>query len=156
MNGARENWIRWWKFNAVGAMGIVVQLFTLASLKSVLGANYLVATALAVEAAVIHNFLWHECYTWSERESNSRLIRFTKFNLSNGLISIVGNLVVMRVLVGVIGLNYFVGNMLSIAGCSVVNYLVSDRFVFTASTDTQSVCRCRSTDQTSSGFFSKG
>ena len=26
--------------------------------------NYMAATALAVEPAVLHNFVWHEMYTW--------------------------------------------------------------------------------------------
>ncbi|HET8827466.1 MAG TPA: GtrA family protein [Terriglobales bacterium] len=154
MSRAKASWIRWWKFNAVGAMGIVVQLVALTVLKSGLHLHYLLATALAVEAAVIHNFFWHEHYTWADRESASRLIRFAKFNLSNGAISILGNVALMRVLVGVIGLNYFSANGLSIAGCSLVNFMVSDRLVFTR--QPQSMCRCRSTDQTSSEFFSNG
>ena len=154
MSSAKQNWIRWCKFNAVGAMGIVVQLVALTLLKSGLHLNYLVATALAVEAAVIHNFFWHERYTWADRESTSRLIRFAKFNLSNGVISILGNIALMRLLVGAIGLNYFVANALSIAGCSLLNFVVSDRLVFTG--QTQSMCRCRSTDQISSEFFSNG
>jgi len=154
MSSAKQNWIRWCKFNAVGAMGIVVQLVALTLLKSGLHLNYLVATALAVEAAVIHNFFWHERYTWADRESTSRLIRFAKFNLSNGVISILGNIALMRLLVGAIGLNYFVANALSIAGCSLLNFMVSDRLVFTG--QTQSMCRCRSTDQMSSEFFSNG
>jgi hypothetical protein len=40
--------------------GVGVQLAVLAAMKSVQHLNYLLATALAVEAAVIHNFLWHE------------------------------------------------------------------------------------------------
>jgi len=154
MSRAKEKWIRWWKFNAVGAMGIVVQLVALTLLKSGLHLNYLIATALAVEAAVIHNFFWHERYTWADRESASRLVRFAKFNLGNGAISILGNIAIMRFLVGLIGLNYFVANALSIVGCSLLNFVVSDRLVFTVRA--QSMCRCRSTDQISSEFFSNG
>jgi putative flippase GtrA len=36
----------------------------------------------------------------------------------------------MRVLVGQAHLNYFMANILTIATCSIVNFLVSDRFVF--------------------------
>jgi putative flippase GtrA len=154
MTRAKESWIRWWKFNTVGAMGIVVQLVALTLLKSGLHLNYLLATASAVEAAVIHNFFWHERYTWADRESTSRLIRFAKFNLGNGAISILGNVAIMRLLAGAMGLNYFVANALSITGCSLLNFVVSDRLVFTRRA--QSMCRCRSTDQISSEFFSNG
>ena len=58
---------RWIKFNLVGGMGIVVQVLVLLVLKTGLHLHYLVATALAVEAAVIHNFLWHERFTWADR-----------------------------------------------------------------------------------------
>ena len=130
MSRAKENWTRWWKFNAVGAMGIVVQLVALTLLKSGLHVNYLIATALAVEAAVIHNFFWHERYTWADREATSRVIRFAKFNLSNGAISIFGNVVAMKLFVEGFRLHYFVANILSITVCSLLNFLVADRFVF--------------------------
>jgi len=122
--------IRWLKFNAVGAGGIVVQLVALTLLKSGFRLDYLVATALAVEAAVIHNFFWHERFTWADRTSGSSWARFAKFNLTTGLFSILGNLLMMKVLVGGAHLNYFVGNILTIATCSILNFVVSDRFVF--------------------------
>jgi len=46
------------------------------------------------------------------------------------LFSAAGNLVLMRVFVGGIGMNYVVANLVTIATCSVVNFLVSDRVVF--------------------------
>lgn len=58
---------RWLKFNLVGGIGIVVQMLTLVMLKTGLHFNYLLATALAVETAVIHNFFWHERFTWADR-----------------------------------------------------------------------------------------
>ena len=123
-------WVRWWKFNAVGALGIAVQLTVLTLLKTGLGANYLLATALAVESAVVHNFFWHERYTWADRESPARFARFAKFNLSTGTFSILGNVVAMKFFVDGLGVNYFAANLLSITVCSILNYLVADRFVF--------------------------
>ena len=122
--------VRWLKFNAVGAGGIAVQLAVLALLKSGLRLDYLAATALAVEAAVIHNFFWHERFTWADRTSGSSWARFAKFILTTGLFSILGNVLVMKVLVGGAHFNYFVANILTIATCSILNFVVSDRFVF--------------------------
>ena len=130
MNAGTNRWIRWLKFNAVGAIGIVVQLGVLTTLKSGLGVHYLIANAMAVETAVLHNYFWHERFTWSDRKSLRRLERLAKFNLTNGAISILGNLGFMRLLVGVLGMNYFLANLLSIAICSLMNFLVSDVFVF--------------------------
>ena len=135
MTRAKEKWIRWWKFNAVGALGIVVQLVTLTLLKSGLRVNYLMATALAVEAAVIHNFFWHERYTWVDRESSSRAVRLAKFNLSTGLFSILGNVLAMKIFVDGLAVNYFLANLLSIAVCSILNFVVADRVVFLKSAE---------------------
>ena len=123
--------IRWLKFNFVGGIGIGVQLAVLTALKSGLHLNYLLATTLAVEAAVIHNFLWHERFTWKDRKkTTSPLVRFIKFNLSNGLLSIAGNLGLMKLLVGLFHLNYLAANLIAITFCSLANFLISDRFVF--------------------------
>jgi putative flippase GtrA len=122
--------VRWLKFNAVGAVGIGVQLAVLTALKSGLGLNYLLATALAVEAAVLHNFFWHERFTWADRRGHSSFERLVKFNLTTGGISVLGNLVAMKLLVEVSHIEYLFANLLSIAGCSIVNFLVADRAIF--------------------------
>jgi putative flippase GtrA len=170
--------VRWCKFNSVGAVGIFVQFGVLFLLKSGLHFNYLAATVLAVEAAVVHNFFWHERFTWADRTSSERvrpllgrhpsgakarsrpetlfralkqctknscasenqaaaqsvfgasLGRFLRFNLTTGLISIGGNLGMMRVLVGRVHMNYLAANGIAIAVCSLVNFLVSDGWVF--------------------------
>jgi putative flippase GtrA len=130
---ARQSFFRWLKFNFVGGVGIAVQLAALAFLRSVLHLDYLLATGLAVETAVIHNFLWHERFTWRDRPAQRlvhSLSRLAKFNASNGLVSLAGNLLIMRVLVGQLHMNYVVANLIAVATCSVVNFLLSDRFVF--------------------------
>jgi putative flippase GtrA len=131
--GKRETAVRWLRFNAVGALGIGVQLAVLLGLKSGFHLSYLLATALAVEAAVVHNFLWHERYTWADRVQRSwreSLPRLLRFNLTTGAVSIVGNLALMRVMVGVGHVNYLIANGVAIVVCSLVNFLVSDRVVF--------------------------
>lgn len=130
----REAWIRWLKFNAVGGIGIAVQLSTLVLLKSGLNLHYLAATALAVEAAVIHNFLWHERFTWADRQEHRSLLRFLKFNFTTGAISILGNVLLMKLLAGTAHLPYLLANLLTIALCAAANFLVSDRFVFAGRT----------------------
>jgi putative flippase GtrA len=126
----RKTLIRWLKFNAVGGIGIGVQLIVLTILKSGLHLDYLIATALAVEAAVVHNFLWHERFTWADRAGKAGFARFLKFNLTTGLFSIAGNLLLMELLAGIFHLQYVVANIITIAACSLVNFAVSDKFVF--------------------------
>jgi putative flippase GtrA len=164
--------VRWCKFNVVGGMGIAVQFAALFFLKSVLHFDYLVATAIAVEAAVIHNFVWHEQFTWADRverpwrpvppptsgaEAQNLLSslfaalkrcatqrpygpqaaslrpsfrRLLRFHLTNGAVSILGNLALMKVMVGEGHMNYLLANAIAIALCSVANFLVSEEWVF--------------------------
>jgi putative flippase GtrA len=129
----RQTLLRWIKFNAVGGIGIVVQLAALALFRSWLKLDYLLATGLAVEIAVIHNFLWHERFTWADRPARrpvQSLVRLAKFNASNGAVSIVGNLVLMRLLAGEFRFNYVASNLFAIILCSLINFLLGDRFVF--------------------------
>jgi putative flippase GtrA len=128
-NGAIELGTRWIKFNVVGALGIGVQLGVLFVLMR-LRLNYLLATALAVEAAVLHNFLWHERFTWADRGRNPAGKRLLRFNCTTGAISIAGNLLLMSLLAGEAHLPTMLANAISIAACSLVNFLVSDRWVF--------------------------
>jgi putative flippase GtrA len=129
---------RWLKFNFVGAIGIAVQFGALFLLKGVLHTPYLAATAIAVEAAVVHNFVWHEQFTWVDRVKSDRIktprrnsiLRFMRFQLANGAVSLFGNLALMKVMVGLGHANYLAANALAIALCSVANFLVSDEWVF--------------------------
>ena len=127
--------VRWLKFNLVGGMGIIVQFVALFLLKTSLHFNYLAATAIAVEAAVVHNFVWHEQFTWADRTRVDRrwrrsLTRLLRFNLTTGAVSIVGNLALMKVMVGFGHMNYLLANAVAIVLCSLANFLVSEAWVF--------------------------
>ena len=125
--------VRWLRFNIVGGIGIFVQFVLLFLMKRVLHFDYLAATALAVEAAVVHNFLWHERYTWADRVQPSwrrSLARLARFNLTTGGVSMVGNLALMRVMVGAGHMNYLVANGIAIVVCSLASFLVSEEWVF--------------------------
>jgi putative flippase GtrA len=124
--------MRLFRFSLVGALGIVLQLSVLAGLVA-FGFNYLLGTGLAVECAILHNFIWHRRFTWSERARSGHrnvLSRLIRFHASNGLVSLVGNLLLMRLLVGNLKRPMFPANVASISICFVANFLASDRWVF--------------------------
>ena len=137
-NAPPSTLLRWCKFNFVGGIGIGVQFAALFLVKSIVHFNYLAATAIAVEAAVVHNFVWHEQFTWVDRtrveglqpRRRRSLPRLVRFNLTNGAVSIIGNLALMRVMVGQGHMNYLLANGIAITLCSVANFLVSEMWVF--------------------------
>jgi len=116
--------IRWLRFNAVGLMGVGVQVAALALLTRV-GLNYLVATALAVEMAILHNYWWHRRWTWRGRESS-----LWRFQVSNGALSIASNLVLMRLLTGWAGVPVVPANLVAIGVTGLANFWISARWVF--------------------------
>ena len=124
---------RWLKFNFVGGIGSAVQFAALLVLKGLFHIDYLAATVVAVEAAVVHNFVWHEQFTWADRVTVSwrgSIRRFLRFNLTTGAVSILGNLALMRVMVGEGHMNYLVANGVAIVVCSIANFMVSENWVF--------------------------
>ena len=122
----------WVKFNMVGLVGAGVQLVLLTFFKSVMGLNYLLATVAAVETTVIHNFVWHERWTWAHRMLDVKRVfsRLLRFNAGNGLVSIAGNVVVMWLFVSKLHFNYLIANVIAIGTCAIANFLISDRLVF--------------------------
>ena len=124
--------MRYLAFNAVGAGGFLLQLICLWLLKEALGLHYLMATALAVELALLHNFCWHVRWTWADRPASAGQIgrRLMRFNLTNGAVSVLGNLALMTAFVEIGHLHFLPANVLSVLCCSLVNYALSDLVVF--------------------------
>ncbi|MGE5834928.1 MAG: GtrA family protein [Acidobacteriota bacterium] len=126
---------RFARFNAVGALGIGVQLTVLWVLADLWGIGYPIATVAGVSAAVTHNFLWHQRWTWKDRRPRGldALKAFARFIGTNGAISIAGNVAVMVLLVGGAGMNSLVANGIAIAATGLVNFAMTDVVVFEAS-----------------------
>lgn len=121
------------KFYTIGAIGMIVQLAVIALLHHLFHMHYLLATFFGVEAAVIQNYIWHEKWTWAHRASVTRkeaLIRLLKFNLTTGIFSVAGNLALMRVLVGALHIQVMIANIITLAACAVLNFLITHFFVF--------------------------
>jgi len=135
---------RFLRFNAVGVAGFAVQLAAVWLLSVASGFSrtdqtwqLAVISAVAVEAAILHNFFWHERLTWADRPvaGRDRLNRLVRFHLTNGLVSIVGNLAIVFVLSPVVSgfsrtYGLLVANAIAVLVCSLVNFAASERVVF--------------------------
>jgi len=116
--------IRWLKFNAVGIAGAAIQVI-LVWLLTRGGMHYLIATAIAVEVAILHNFYWHVRWTWKGRHPS-----LLRFHMANGLVSILSNLALMRLFTGGMGIGPVPANLAAISITSLANFLLGDRWVF--------------------------
>jgi len=119
-------------FVTVGAVGFLIQLASLALMTTAAGWPYEPATAVAVQIAVIHNFIWHERWTWRDRRlrQSAFVARFWRYELTTGASSIVSNVLCMAILVERFGMQPIPANVLTVALMSAVNFVLSDRWVF--------------------------
>jgi putative flippase GtrA len=137
--------VRFVRFNSIGVVGFLVQIVVLTGLLHA-GVHYLAATALAVECAILHNFFWHERWTWKDRPSagRGRLGRLLRFHALNGTVSLAGNVLLMRLFVGSFGLPAIPANLLAVIACALVNYVASDRIVFSRAQTPSAMSSCES------------
>jgi putative flippase GtrA len=118
-------------FNAIGMMGMLVQLSSLALLRRAMGGHYLWATATAIEVTLLHNFAWHWKWTWKDRrEGVAWWPAMMRFQAANGAVSMLGNLLMMRLLVGAVGVPVIAANGVAILCCSILNFRAGDAWVF--------------------------
>ena len=101
---------RIFKFLAVGGLGTVVQLSALMLYRALLPqfsywllTNFLVATFLSIETAIVSNFIFNNIWTFADRQLKTGQIpsKFIQFNLASG------GSVLIQLAVAVIGENVF-------------------------------------------------
>jgi putative flippase GtrA len=90
----------------------------------------------------LHNFMWHLHYTWRDRRDGAtRLRQFARFHLSNGLVSMLGNLTLMRLLVHKARLPLLVSNVIAILCCSVANFCLGNNWAFAGAHKAEAPCQ---------------
>jgi len=125
---------RFLRFSVAGATGFAVQI-AIVGVLSALGLYYLAATAIAVEMAIVVNYLWHERYTWKDRPAMSarqRWLRLGRFNALTAATSIIGSVVITAVLVEYFTFSPMIANVISVIVLSVINFVGADSLVFRA------------------------
>ncbi|MGE5618998.1 MAG: GtrA family protein [Sphingomonadaceae bacterium] len=115
-------WPRLVRFGIVGALGVVVNSVVLFVTHGIAGLPLLVASPLAVEVAILHNFAWNE--RWTFGASGFSLARLGKFNLTSlgGLLITSG---VLYLLVSFAGFHYLLANLVGIALAMAWNFTTS-------------------------------
>lgn len=119
------------RFSLVGIAGAAVQLGAVVVLHRMMPRHYLVDAGLALEITLLHNFLWHRRYTWRDRSAqNSAWRQLVRFHVANGLVSLGGNLALVRLLVGAAHAPVVLADAAAILPCSLVNFGLGQRWVF--------------------------
>ncbi len=128
------------KFLVSGLAGFVIQVGVLGILSTV-GLHYLIATAIAVELAILANFVFHEQWTFKDRippsayssyRAKRMVARLLKFNAFTALTSILGSLAITGLLVESLAMPAVLANIISIMALGVINFVGADKLVFRA------------------------
>jgi putative flippase GtrA len=124
---------RFARFAIAGSGGFLIQIAALALLTEVFAVHYVTATIVAVEAAILLNFAWHEGWTWADRPAASpgeRWRRLARFNALTGLTSIAGSVVFTAILVETLSLSPVMANIISVVALSAINFVSANALVF--------------------------
>ena len=123
---------RWGRFNLVGLGGFILQVSTLSLLTRHFGWHPMLATAVGLQVAVLHNFAGHSRWTWPDRPAvglREIASRFGRYQVAKA-VSLVANAGLTTWLAWRLRVPVELANAAAVAGLSIVNFLVTDRLVF--------------------------
>ena len=117
---------RFLRFCAVGLSGVIVNEVALWFFTAVGGFYYIYASLLAVELAIVNNFVLNDRWTFRDRSCQQRgrensIKRFYQFNLICGVGAIL-NVGILWVLTSFMGLHYLLSNLVGTTASMFWNY----------------------------------
>lgn len=121
------------KFNLVGWMGMLVNSGCLYLFKGILGIPLIPASMMAIEIAIIHNFIWHRYWTWKDRNGNSNqsfLRQLLTYNLITGLVDLLVNVSVLWLLTTAFGVYYLISNIAGMIAGPFIKFWLNEKIVF--------------------------
>jgi len=131
---ARGGCARFGKFSLVGVLGAALQVALFDFLVHGVRLPGAAAAAIAVESALLHNFIWHERFTWRERRTamgfRERSARLWRFHAANGMVSLAGNTLLAYCLVQQLKAPAIPSAVAAILVCAPLNFLLADRWVY--------------------------
>ena len=117
-------------FAAVAGLGLAVQV-TAIVLLTWGGIHLALATAAGVALAILHNFAWHERWTWVDRgRTESAGARLGRVVLCTGPVSLIGTVALTTLYASALGAPIVVANLMAVWSVGLFNYLLLDRVVY--------------------------
>jgi putative flippase GtrA len=127
---ARGFHARPFRYLAVATLGAVVQAAVVVAM-SVAGCSPVAATLVGIEAAILHNFAWHDRWTWGDRAREGPwTVRLARYNVLMAGSSLVLGAAVTWMVVAGLGWSVLPANAVAVCVAAAANYMGSDRLVF--------------------------
>ena len=122
--------LRFARFGAVGATGLVVNTALLAALTDLAGIYYVLSAILATQASTLWNFVFTERLVFPDRDHkrgwSTRMGMF--FLMNNAALALRGPLLVL--LTAGFGIHYVVSNVLSLMGLTLMRFALADSWIW--------------------------
>jgi len=121
------------KFGVVGTSGVFVNQGVLVLCVEILNVDYKIGSLMAIETAIITNFLLNYNWTFGDRknkDAKSKSITFLKFNITSFTIAFLLNWGTLVFLTEVAHIEYWISNLAGILVAAAVNFCVSNFWVF--------------------------
>jgi dolichol-phosphate mannosyltransferase len=120
------------KFGLVGTWGFLVNMFFLWFLTEIAGLYYLFSSILAIEIALVNNYVLNDLWTWRDRGKKGKkeyLKRMLQYHIAASVATLV-NIAILWILTQLFGIYYLVSNVFGILCGMTLNYFVNDRWTF--------------------------
>jgi putative flippase GtrA len=123
---------RFAKFGLVGTWGFMVNMSILWFLTEVGGLYYLLSSIVAVEIALINNYVLNDLWTWQDRGKPGKreyLKRMLKYHITASA-AMLTNISILWFFTELVGIYYLVSNIFGILCGAALNFFVNDRWTF--------------------------
>ena len=118
------------KYSLVGVSGVFVNLGLYLFLTRYYEISEIVAPLIAIESALISNFILNNFWTFGKRITQSRIrVKFVKFHLVSGFSALI-NYSAFIALFLVFGLYDILANLIGIGLAAIVNYLINSNWTW--------------------------
>jgi len=121
------------KFMAVGWLGMLVNSAVLFTLKGGLHVPLIPASMIAIEVAIIHNFIWHRQWAWAERNNGHKKSFFRQlllYNAATGAVDFSVNISVLWSLSTFLNVHYMLANIVGMCAGPFVKFWLNDKIIF--------------------------
>ena len=118
----------------VSWVGMGVNTLCLYLFKGVWRIPIIPASLMAIEIAIVHNFVWYRYWAWGDRtEAGSRPPFFRQlviYNAATGLVDLTVNVSILWLLYKVFGVHYLIANIIGMILGPFFKFWINEKLIF--------------------------
>ena len=116
---------------AIAWLGTAVNTGCLYLFKGVLKIPIIPASMMAIEVAILHNFLWFRWWAWKDRIHRPSFFKHLLFyNAATGVVDLVANVSVLWALSTFAGVHYLLANLAGMIAGPFIKFWLNEKFIF--------------------------